>query len=172
MSKLVPHLHCSFGTYAVLGNHDFIEMVPPMEDMGIKFLLNEAQEINVGADSIWLLGVDDAHFYGVDNLIDTLRNVPTEATKILLCHTPELYKKAAKHPIDVFLAGHTHGGQICLLGRKPIITDASCPRSIVSGQWTYKILQGYTSNGTGSSGVPVRFFCPPEIVIHTLEPLL
>ena len=50
LSRLTPHLNCNHGVYAVLGNHDFIEMVPIMEDMGINLLLNEAHKIKIGEE--------------------------------------------------------------------------------------------------------------------------
>jgi uncharacterized protein len=54
--------------YGVLGNHDTIRMVPGLEDMGIKMLLNENQAIERGNQRIYLAGIDDAHFYRVDNI--------------------------------------------------------------------------------------------------------
>ncbi|MBT3258623.1 MAG: hypothetical protein HN366_19495 [Deltaproteobacteria bacterium] len=54
-------------------------------------------------------------------------------------------------------------------GNIPIITNAKCPRKFVSGSWLYRNMAGYTSRGTGSSGLPVRFFSPPEITLHTLH---
>ena len=52
--------------YGVLGNHDTIRMVPGLEDMGIKMLLNECETINLGDQHIYLAGIDDAHYFRVD----------------------------------------------------------------------------------------------------------
>jgi len=66
------------------------------------------------------------------------------------------------------LAGHTHGGQICLPGSIPVTLDADLPRRMGSGAWTYREMGGYTSVGVGTSIVPARLNCPPEITLHRL----
>jgi predicted MPP superfamily phosphohydrolase len=154
--------------YAILGNHDFIEMVHPLEEAGLRFLLNESVALERGGERVWLCGVDDPHFYEVDNMGRTCEGIPDGDVMILLCHAPESYRKAAALGFDLMLSGHTHGGQICLPGGIPLITNGNCPRRLVRGAWREKGMQGYTSPGTGGCGVPVRFFCPPEITLHTL----
>jgi predicted MPP superfamily phosphohydrolase len=154
--------------YAVLGNHDTIRMTPSLESMGIRVLLNESHVIERGDARIHLVGVDDAHFYRADNLEKATVNVPYDEFSILLSHTPEIYRQAAYAEFNVFLTGHTHGGQICLPGGIPITLDSNMPRSLGSGAWTYGKMSGYTSVGAGSSVVPVRFNCPPEITLHRL----
>ena len=165
--KLIPHLKAP--VYAVLGNHDFIEFVPPLEAAGLTFLLNETVALSRGEAMIYLSGVDDPHLYETDNLHKTGDSIPADAVSILLAHSPEIYRKAAASGYDFMLCGHTHAGQICLPGRIPILVNANCPRSMVHGAWSYETLQGYTSAGTGSCGVPVRFFCPPEVTLHRLQ---
>lgn len=154
--------------YGVLGNHDTILMVPGLEAMGVKMLINEIAIIERGNGRIYLAGVDDAHFYRIDNIEKVADQIPNEAFSILVTHTPEIYRQAAHADFDVLLSGHTHGGQICLPGGVPITLDAVLPRSLGSGPWRHHGMIGYTSTGTGSSLVPVRFNCPPEIVLHRL----
>jgi len=166
---LAGSLQCEHGVLSILGNHDFIEMVPLIEAMGIRVLLNEAVPIKRKQETIWVAGVDDCHFYGVDDIPKALSVVPPDGFKVLLAHTPELIGEAARLAIDYYLAGHTHGGQICLPGGFPILTNVHGPRRFVSGSWTYGKMAGHTSRGTGSSGLSVRFFCPPEITLHTLQ---
>lgn len=155
--------------YGVFGNHDSIRMLPAMESMGIRMLLNEGVKLQRGADSIHLVGVDDAHYYRVDNLARAAADVPPESVSILLSHTPEIYRQAAHAGFDLMLCGHTHGGQICLPGGIPLILDAKCPRYMGAGAWQYRGMQGYTSAGAGSCIVPVRLNCPPEVTIHRLR---
>jgi predicted MPP superfamily phosphohydrolase len=168
MAKIVDVLQCKYGIFGVLGNHDFIEMVPDLEAMGIKILLNESAKIKKGDECFWIVGVDDSSTLNVHDLNKSLRDVPREAFKVLLAHSPDIFYDAASHMFDYYLCGHTHGGQICLPGGIPIITNASCPRDYIAGSWRFGKMEGYTSAGTGSSGLFVRFFCPPEITIHQL----
>lgn len=166
ISQLVSDLRCP--VYGVLGNHDTILMVPDMERMGIRMLLNEHVAIERSGSRIFLAGVDDAHFYRVDNIEKVADNIPHDAFSVLLSHTPEIYRQAAHAGFDLMLAGHTHGGQICLPGGIPITLDSALPWSMGNGPWQYGSLAGYTSAGAGTCIVPVRFNCPPEITLHRL----
>jgi len=155
--------------YGILGNHDFIEFVPYLEEAGMRMLLNETISIEKDGQKIYLSGIDDPHFYETDNLHIARADIPSKHVSILLAHSPEIYRAAAAIGYDLMLAGHTHAGQICLPGRYAILANAKCPRQMTYGAWKYEMMSGYTSAGTGSSGVPVRFFCPPEIAVHTLR---
>jgi len=161
--------HLRAPVYGVLGNHDSIQMVPGLEDMGIRMLLNEAVTIERGDESFHLAGIDDAHYFRVDNIEKATAEVPHHECSVLLSHTPEIYRLAANADFDLMLSGHTHGGQICLPGSIPITIDSRLPRNMASGPWTYRNMAGYTSVGVGSSIVPVRFNCPPEITLHQLQ---
>jgi predicted MPP superfamily phosphohydrolase len=162
--------HLGDPVYGVLGNHDSICMVPGLEDMGIRMLLNESVTIRRAAAHIHLAGIDDAHYFRVDNIEKASASVPHDEFSVLLSHTPEIYRLAAHANFNLLLSGHTHGGQICLPGRIPITLDSDLPRHMGSGPWAFRQLIGYTSVGVGSSVVPVRFNCPPEITLHHLHP--
>jgi uncharacterized protein len=155
--------------YGVLGNHDTIRMVPGLEEMGIRMLLNEAEPLVRGSQRIHLVGIDDAHYYRVDNIEKAVARLPADEVAILLSHTPEIYRQAAHADFDLLLSGHTHGGQICLPGAVPITLDAKLPRHMGAGLWKYHDMIGYTSVGVGSCIVPVRLNCPPEIALHHLR---
>ena len=167
MASLRSHLKGP--VYAVLGNHDTIRMVPGFETMGIRVLLNESVALERNGAVIHLAGIDDAHYYQVDNIEKAAHDIPHDAVSILLSHTPEAYRNAAHAGFHLMLCGHTHGGQICLPGGIPLITDADCPRAFARGPWRYHDLVGYTSVGAGSSIVDVRLNCLPEITLHRLR---
>jgi predicted MPP superfamily phosphohydrolase len=154
--------------YGVLGNHDSISMVPDLEAVGIRMLLNESVAIRSGPASIYLAGVDDAHFYRADNIEKAAADIPHGCVSILLSHTPEIYRQAAHAGFDLMLSGHTHGGQICLPGGAAILLEANLPRAFGAGAWRHAGMAGYTSVGAGSSVVPVRFNNRPEITLHQL----
>ena len=155
--------------FGVLGNHDTIRMVPALENMGIQMLLNESEMLVRGGQCVHMVGIDDAHYYRVDNLEKAVLQVPDDEFSILLSHTPEIYRQAAYAGFDLLLSGHTHGGQICLPGAIPITLDAVLPRRMGAGPWKYCNMVGYTSVGVGSSIVAVRINCPPEITVHHLR---
>lgn len=156
-------------TYAVLGNHDLAEMVAPLEEAGIVFLVNEAKIMRRGATSIALVGIDDPNVYGTHDLVHALHELPCGMVKILLSHSPFIYREASEHRIAAVLAGHTHGGQICLPGGIILSRNDKSPRRFHRGGWRFHDVQGYTSVGTGACGLPVRYNCRPEITIHTLQ---
>ena len=169
MENLVKTIHAPFGVTGILGNHDWLEMVPGLEQCGIRMLLNEAQALEKGSEAIWLLGLDDVHYYETGDLDKAVGAAPTDTVRILLVHSPEIIPEAFTAGMDLYLCGHSHGGQICLPGGKPIITHCRCPRSYKAGPWQHESMRGYTSRGVGTSLFPIRLFCQPEIIIHTLH---
>jgi predicted MPP superfamily phosphohydrolase len=169
MARLLSGVNARLGMVGILGNHDRSGDVPAFEHLGVKMLVNAALELRRGGESAWVIGVDDPHYYGCDDLPGALRGVPPHAFKILLVHTPELLEDAAHHGVHLYLCGHTHGGQICLPMIGPLIVNTNCRRQYARGVWRYKQMHGYTSTGVGTSGVPVRFFCRPEIGLIELR---
>jgi predicted MPP superfamily phosphohydrolase len=167
VAKVTAHLRPPI--YGVLGNHDTIQMVPAMEAMGIRILLNECEVIARGRERIHLAGIDDAHFFRVDNIEKAASQIPHGEFSILLSHTPEIYRQAAHANFNLMLCGHTHGGQLCLPGSIPIKLEAVLPRRMGAGAWQYHDMSGYTSVGAGSSVLAVRLNCPPEITLHHLR---
>lgn len=167
MHAILPHLAPL--RWGILGNHDFIEMVPTLESSGLPVLLNEAASIERHGETLWIAGIDDPHFYQTHDLPGTRAQIPPEACAILLAHSPEVYEEAARHGFALQLSGHTHGGQLCLPGGRAVVVPCRVPPQFVRGPWTHGALQGYTSPGTGSCGVAARLNCPPEITIHTLH---
>ena len=160
--------HLDGPVYGVLGNHDTIRMVPALEDMGVRMLLNESEALVRGGDRIDLVGIDDAHYYRVDNIEKAASQVPVAGFSILLSHTPEIYRQAAHAGFKLLLSGHTHGGQICLPGGIAVTLESVLPRRLGGGAWRYRDMVGYTSVGVGSCIIPVRLNCFPEITLHRL----
>jgi predicted MPP superfamily phosphohydrolase len=155
--------------FGVLGNHDSIHMVPSLEAIGIRMMFNECEPIVRQGQRIFISGVDDPHFYRADDIEKASSQIPSDAFSILLAHTPEVYDRAACAGFDLLLSGHTHGGQLCLPGGIPIKLEAVLPRSMGAGAWRHRGLVGYTSVGAGTSLLPVRLNCPPEITLHSLR---
>jgi uncharacterized protein len=169
MRTVLPSIEAQEGIYGILGNHDSAEIAHALEEMGVRMLVNDAVEIPRGAQSLALIGVDDPFDYGCDDLPGALSSVDGGAFKVLLAHAPELYEEAAASGIDLYLSGHTHGGQI----RFPLIgsirNNARCPRAYSYGVWQHGAMRGYTSGGVGCSSLPVRYNCPSEVVLIELR---
>ena len=155
--------------YGILGNHDPIELVPALESMGLPILLNETVTFEKQGQHIYISGIDDPHYYEGDNFDKLRGTVPEDAFSILLSHAPETHQEALEMKYDLVLAGHTHGGQICLPGGIVVMHNGDCPSYMLAGNWKYGDLKGYTSRGTGGCRLPLRFFCPPEITLHVLK---
>ena len=155
--------------YAVLGNHDSLHMAPAIEALDIRLLLNESVPLHHGPDTIYLAGIDDPHYFRTDNFDRACADIPVDAASLLLAHSPEIFRLATHAGFDVLLCGHTHGGQIRLPGGLALTYNAKCPRRYCAGAWRHHQLQGYTSVGTGSSIVDLRFNCPPEVTLHRLQ---
>ena len=155
--------------YAVLGNHDGIALLAGLEGVGVRVLMNENAAFERAGQRLFVAGIDAAHYFRTHDLARAAAGLPAGACTVLLSHTPQPYADAAAQGFDLMLCGHTHGGQICLPGGIPVLTDCPAPRRFARGAWRHADLAGYTSAGCGCSVAPARFFCPPEVVVHVLR---
>jgi predicted MPP superfamily phosphohydrolase len=111
-------------------------------------------------------GVDDI-LYGNPNMEKALDGIPENQFKILLAHEPDYADAASKYPVDLQLSSHSHGGQI----RFPFIGHLITPP--LGSKYVDRLnpvghLTVYTSRGIGTTGVPYRFNCRPEITVIEL----
>jgi hypothetical protein len=167
MRQVLSALSPRDGIFGILGNHDTAEMAYRLEELGVQMLINDSTPIHRASARIWLAGVEDDYDYRTDDLPRALEYVPSEACRILMAHTPDLYSEASQAGIDLYLCGHTHAGQVRLPLIGSVIQNADAPRKYTHGYWRHGRMHGYTSSGLGCSMLPVRFNCPPEIVrIH------
>ena len=169
LTEILAGVKSRHGIVACLGNHDTIIMAEILEFAGIPVLFNEGIALEIGDAVLWVCGIDDPHIYKCDNLDDALRGAPEGAFILLLAHTPERIQEAAERGVSLYLAGHTHGGQIRLPLLGAISKNAKCSREQAMGLWRHEALYGYTSPGLGSTDLPVRFNCPPEATLITLR---
>ena len=169
MGKIVSSIDVPDGILGILGNHDYGDILPAFKQLGIRMLMNESFTLRRGSDHIRLIGLDDCHYFESHDLTQAMNGVSPQECKVFLIHSPEFIPEAAQADMDLYLCGHCHGGQIRLPGLGAIINNARCKRKYSAGHWRYKDMSGYTHRGTGTSCVPVRFNCPPEIAVHTLR---
>lgn len=169
MGRLITAIAPRDGTYAVLGNHDDHALGLALERrLGVHLLANETDLIQRGSAQIRLVGADDVNwFYTAD--ADRILAGPYDEFTLALVHSPEMATEAADGGCDLYLAGHTHGGQVCLPGGKPLVTHLNVNHHLASGLWQVGDMQGYTSPGAGVSGPPVRFFSRGEVTVFRLK---
>jgi predicted MPP superfamily phosphohydrolase len=168
MKVLSKFIQAPYGTFGVLGNHDTYLMAEYEKESGIELLINESVEIIKNGEKILLTGTDDPFDYYSEPALICLET-SGYPFKIAIVHTPELSKAASRNGYDLYLCGHTHGGQICLREGKPIISHQFEGKEYNQGRWQVGKMVGYTSRGVGVSGIPVRFNCPPEMILITLQ---
>ncbi len=170
-SDVLTGLRSRLGSIAVLGNHDRDSDGPRirhiLESQGIPVLQNSNRVIEENGARLWLAGIDDA-VEGKPDIRQTLKGIPVEEAVILLAHEPDFADEACKHPIDLQLSGHSHGGQIWLPGvGAPWLPDGA--EKYPRGLYTVGSTTLYTNFGIGTIRVPVRLNCPPEVALLTLR---
>lgn len=155
--------------FGILGNYDPYRTAELLEVHGVEMLINEGVSIERKADKLYLAGMDDPSHYKADDIVLTDSDAWDGAFKIMVCHSPVKYKESARMGYSLYLAGDTHGGQICLPGGFVVFCGPTAGRKIASGKWEYNGMIGHTSRGVGTSWIKVRYFCPPEVTIITLR---
>ena len=169
LDELVRFLKERSGVFAILGNHDVYDTAERLDGLGVEVLLNGHVCLERGGDRAYVVGVDDCHYYNAAEFEEAQVGIAEGAFKMLLCHSPEMYVEAERAGYSLYLAGHTHAGQLCLPGGVAVVSRTPGPRMLIKGLWRHGGMVGYTSSGAGSAGVAARFFCPPEIALMTLR---
>ncbi|MFH1291825.1 MAG: metallophosphoesterase [bacterium] len=138
-----------------------------MEELGVRYLVNELEEIAVGDQSFYLFGGDS---YWAQNLdLGVLKIKNKDLPVIALIHNPVAVFDVSGYDVDLMLSGHTHGGQVRLPFIGPIIpVDNVIPRKWHQGWVEYDGLDMYVTSGAGETGTRARLFTPPEIVLLTV----
>ena len=130
-------------------------------------LTNERREVELGSIAVELLGLDDAHLNRQD-----YRVAPREAQDrfgFAVMHSPDSAPEAAALGYDLVVAGHTHGGQVCLPFIGALVTNCSMPPRLVKGVIRMGNAIVHTSPGMGTSKfAPFRFWCRPEATLLEL----
>jgi len=187
-AAVLKGLKAPLGVHAVLGNHDYWEDKAvqrlgqgtpvarrALERAGIPVYENDAVRLVKDGRAFWLAGLGDQLAYmparrfrplrriGVDDLSATLAKITDAAPAILLAHEPDVANRVPAR-IALQLSGHTHGGQVRLLGWSPIAPSGQ--------QLSYghirKNCDVVVSGGLGCSIMPFRLGVPPEIVVVRL----
>jgi predicted MPP superfamily phosphohydrolase len=170
--EVLSKLEAPYGKYAILGNHDYwldVRLVTDvLERSGFQVLVNEHKVVELKGEQVYIAGIDDA-LSGRPNIELALSKIPSTSFTILLAHEPDYAEISKKFPVDLQLSGHSHGGQIRLPFYGAIYTP-DYARIYFDGLEQVDKMLLYTNRGIGTTGIPVRFFCRPEISVFTIEP--
>ncbi|NLE45650.1 MAG: metallophosphoesterase [Chloroflexi bacterium] len=153
---------------ACLGNHDCrrgaVKVAGALTKAGIVVLRNEARCVR---DGLWVGGLDDA-LVGWPNVNRVLRQVPSDATLLVLVHEPDYADVvAATGRVALQLSGHSHGGQV----RIPLVGAPVLPilaRKYPAGLYDLGQMRLYVNRGVGLTRPAIRFNCRPEVTLITL----
>ncbi|MDQ5837743.1 MAG: metallophosphoesterase [Acidobacteriota bacterium] len=179
LRKLLPRLASIAPTYAVRGNWDtaFWRREQLFEGTGVVELKKGAARVDVAGTSLWVAGAPFASLAeppdGVPSGIkNALREVPSEAFTLFLYHTPDLILEAAETGrVDLYCAGHTHGGQVALPFYGALVTLSKFGKRYESGLHRERDTWLYVNRGIGMEGGPaprVRFLARPEVTVIEL----
>ncbi|HLR68071.1 metallophosphoesterase [Virgibacillus alimentarius] len=174
LTEALKKLTCTHGKYWIYGNHDHggygtNKMKKIMDQADFHLLKNEHARIEESNDQFILGGIDDV-MLGSPNLKQTLRKANPDLFTVILAHEPDYADTTRKFPVDIQLSGHSHGGQV----RFPFLGHLYTPlyaEKYVQGeyQFTNERLTLYVNRGIGTTRLPYRFLCKPEIHEYTLQ---
>lgn len=177
--QFLSQLSAPYGVFATLGSPpvDLPEEVAPLF-IGLPIRLMRHEWATVDLDngrSLTIVGMDCTHHLPTDRekMADLMTAVPNSVPQVFLYHSPELMPEASQHGLDLYLCGHTHGGQVRLPLIGPILTSSQLGRQYVMGLYRNGRTHLYVSRGIGLEGLSaprVRFLAPPEMTVITLTP--
>ncbi|MBC7931759.1 MAG: metallophosphoesterase family protein [Rubrivivax sp.] len=173
LRKLLTRLATIAPSFAVRGNWDvwYWGKQELFGETGVRELSGEAVKVDVAGTSLWVAGVPYA---ATDKISDALKGAPPDAFTIFLYHTPdEILKVAGTKRVDLYCAGHTHGGQVALPVYGALITFSKFGKKYESGLYREGATSLYVTRGVGMEGgsAPrVRFFARPEVTAIELAP--
>lgn len=176
LDKSIPilqQLHAPLGKIAIFGNHDYRigkqqDVEDALKQSGFVFLQNNHTSINLLGEKIYVAGTDDM-FGGGSDIPKAIEGIPANQFTILLAHEPDLADIAVQHWIHLQLSGHSHGGQI----RVPFVGALFTPdgaKKYIDGLFPFRDsnFKLYVNRGIGTTALPFRFHCRPELTMITL----
>lgn len=175
IATILSKISAKSGKYAVFGNHDygggaerFYEDL--MESAGFEVLVNQSIDLNIHETEISLFGADDA-LIGYYDAKQTMQGIREDRLNLLMLHEPDLAEDFLSYPIDLAVAGHSHGGQVYIPFYGPLLTTALAEK-YVRGSYDLGTSRGttlYVNTGLGNTKVSFRLFNVPQITVLTIK---
>ncbi len=159
--------------FAVFGNHDYEYGIPALRSMlqgfGAKLVEGGIEALEIGGDTLYISGVRCLCQFDTPGQLGSLPEGEQAATRLMLSHSPA-GAHYAPEGVTATLVGHTHGGQVCLPGGIPLLRpDERVRWEEMKGAISVKGKPVYVSRGLGTSVLPLRFWCRPELVVVELR---
>jgi uncharacterized protein len=169
VKRFASQVRSRLGVWSSIGNHDGDLLAPALMDMGIKVLIGEVARFSGASGTLEIVGLpgvarDDL----TDAVIESIAPPGEQTFRITLSHFPDSVRKCGPLGSDLFLAGHTHGGQCCLPGSRPIITHDSLGSPYHAGLHRLENTWLHITRGLGWTGLPLRVFCGAEMTLIRL----
>lgn len=159
-----------YGKYAVLGNHDKRNadtLRTIMQRNGIRLLADESDTLRNDNEEIYLCGIKE---YNTTAASPVVSRHTADGFTIVLVHVPDYAQDTQLDNAAVVFSGHTHGGQVTLLGLYTPVIHSRYGKRFLSGlNFTDNDIPVITSNGLGTSRKNIRFCAPSDIVFVTLR---
>jgi len=181
--EVLSKLHAPLGVFAVTGSSpaDPPQVVESLLDgLDMRRLDNEVEPVCMSSGeqpALALVGITCTHDVRVDGqaferAMANVANNPSPPFTLLLYHSPDLMPQAVRARVDLFLCGHTHGGQIRLPFVGALVTSSRFWKKYEMGRYVKENTILYVSRGIGMEGMGApraRFLCPPEIELIELR---
>jgi predicted MPP superfamily phosphohydrolase len=166
LRRMLGNVKPPLGTFACIGYDNGAVLAKALPD--VRVLQNQGLVIQNGPDQIGLCGL--LQINGRNTAYEAIADAPF---RIVINHTPDLADEAATKDADLYLCGHTHGGQVRIPFWGAIITNSDSGKKYEAGLYQTGKTRIYTSRGFGLEPKPapqVRFFCRPQITVIQILP--
>jgi uncharacterized protein len=174
ITYVISHFKARYGVYLINGSNEDPQKVRVLaKNSGAIALTDTVKHITWSGGQLAIMGVNDMHYHRppVEDFLALSQEVTADECVILLHHTPDLAEVAYKQPVDLYLAGHTHGGQIRLPIYGAVFTSSIFGKKYEMGLYTLQNMTLYVNRGVGMEGMDApraRFLAPPEVAVFDL----
>ena len=181
--EFMDKLQAPQGVFGVLGNVDYVEpeyaqmlyeryRMEPETRQTLTILKNETVLVSPGGIPVRIIGLDDPIIYKnleeyEEAIMSPFGEMNKEVATLLLVHRPDIFSLAQEKKVNLTLCGHTHGGQIHLPFSLQFYNQTQACKTYSRGLYHIEDMLMHVSPGIGTSDMPMRFLCRPEVTLLT-----
>ena len=163
--RFLSALRARAGIFGIFGNHDRMLTHAAYNGTPLRLLDGEKIIIKARGESIELIAMPGPERLDCpEDFYKTMPHKTAGIPQIVLSHYPDHFRRMKKLNPDLFLSGHTHGGQMCLPGGIQLLRHDSLPLHLLKGVHRLGKTWFFVSRGLGFSTLNFRVFCPAEII--------